>query len=66
MVFVLKGAFEDRGVIYRPGDFSESGESVVHQPRVTMDGECVCLIAADASLVARDWVGRLFQPFVRI
>jgi putative transcriptional regulator len=66
MVCVLKGAFEDRGIVYRPGDFCESGESVVHQPRVTMDGQCVCLIAVEASLVARDWVGRLFQPFVRI
>jgi putative transcriptional regulator len=66
MVCVLKGAFEDCGVIYRSGDFCESGESVEHRPRVTADGECVCLIAVDASLVARDWVGRLFQPFVRI
>ena len=66
MVCVLKGAFEDRGVTYRPGDFCESGESVEHQPRVTQDGECVCFVAVDASLVARDWVGRVFQPFVRI
>ena len=66
MVCVLKGAFEDCGVVYRAGDFCESGEGVVHRPRVTADGECVCLIAVDAPLVARDWVGRLFQPFVRI
>ena len=66
LVCVLKGAFEDDGVVYAPGDFCESGESVEHQPRVTADGECVCLIAVDASLIARDWVGRLFQPFVGI
>ena len=66
MVCVLKGAFEDGGAVYGPGDFCESDESVEHRPRVTDDGECVCLIAVDASLVARDWVGRLFQPFVRI
>jgi putative transcriptional regulator len=66
MVCVLKGAFEDRGVVYRAGDFCESGESVEHQPRVTRDGECVCFVAVDSSLVARDWVGRVFQPFVQI
>ena len=66
MVCVLKGSFEDRGAVYRPGDFCESGESVEHQPRVTKDGECVCFVAVDASLVARDWVGWVFQPFVRI
>lgn len=66
LVCVLKGAFEDRGEIYGPGDFCESDESVEHRPRVTADGDCVCLIAVDASLVARDWVGRIFQPLVQI
>jgi putative transcriptional regulator len=66
MVCVLRGSFEDQGIIYRPGDFCESDESVEHQPRVTTDGDCVCIIAVDASLIARDWIGRLFQPFVRI
>jgi putative transcriptional regulator len=66
MVCVLKGAFTDRGETYGRGDFAESDEAVEHQPRVTAGGECVCLVAVDASLVARDWVGRLFQPLVRI
>jgi putative transcriptional regulator len=66
LVCVLKGAYEDRGEIFGPGDFCESDEAVEHRPRVTAEGECVCLVAVDASLVARDWVGRLFQPIVRI
>jgi putative transcriptional regulator len=66
LVCVLKGAFTDRGDLYEPGDFSESDESVEHIPTVTPEGECVCLICADGALVPRDWVGRLFQPFVRI
>ena len=66
MVCVLKGAFRDGDETYGPGDFCESDESVEHQPRVTDDGECVCLTAVDASLVARDWVGWVFQPLVRI
>ena len=66
LVCVLKGAFTDHDRIYEPGDFSESDESIEHRPTVTADGECVCLISADGALVPRDWVGRFFQPFVRI
>ena len=66
MICVLKGAYKDRGHIHRPGDIAENDEEVEHRPKVTGEGECVCLIAADGPLVARDWVGRLFQPFVGI
>lgn len=66
LTIILKGAFKDRGHIYRPGDFAEVDDSVEHQPKVTREGECVCLVCADAPLVPLDWVGRLFQPFVRI
>ena len=66
MVCVLKGAFDDRGENYGPGDFACSDETVEHRPVAMHDTECICLIAADHRLVARDWVGRLFQPFVRI
>ena len=66
LICVLKGAFTDRGEVHRPGDFVESDETVEHTPRVTADGECVCLVAVDNDLIARDWVGRLFQPLVRI
>jgi putative transcriptional regulator len=65
-ICVLKGAFEDRGVIYGPGDFSEADDSVEHRPQVTRDGECVCLAATDNSLAPRELIGRLFQPFVGI
>jgi len=66
LVCVLKGAFEDRGVIYGSGDFAESDEAVEHRPHVTRGSECVCLAAADNALVPRDLIGRLFQPFVGI
>jgi putative transcriptional regulator len=66
LVCVLKGAFEDRGVIYGPGDFAQSDETVEHRPHVTRDSECVCLAAADNALVPRALIGWLFQPFVGI
>jgi putative transcriptional regulator len=66
LVIVLKGAYADGEACHRAGDFAENTVELVHQPEATMDGECVCLIAADGALVPRDWVGRLFQPFVGI
>lgn len=66
MVLVLKGAYDDGETKHGPGDFALNNEAVDHQPRITDDGECVCLIAAEHALVPRDWVGRLFQPFVGI
>ncbi|MGA0604172.1 ChrR family anti-sigma-E factor [Caulobacter sp. KR2-114] len=65
-ILVLKGAYEDRGQVYGPGDLAENDETVDHRPQVTAEGECVCLVFADAPLRPLDWVGRLFQPFVGI
>jgi putative transcriptional regulator len=65
-VCVVKGAYKDRGRIYGPGDFAENDEDVVHRPRVTRDGECVCLIAADDMLAPRSLAARLLQPLVGI
>jgi putative transcriptional regulator len=66
LVCVLKGAFEDRGCVFGPGDFAESDESVEHEPRVTRDGECVCLIAADDLLVPLSLQAKLLHRFIRI
>lgn len=66
MVCIVKGAFLDRGETYGPGDFCESDETVSHTPAAVVGGECVCLVAVDSSLIALDWIGKLFQPLVRI
>jgi putative transcriptional regulator len=65
-VCVVKGAFTDRGHTYGPGDFAESDEEIEHEPRVTDDGECVCLVACDNRLVPRSLMARVFRPFVGI
>ena len=66
LVCVVKGAYEDRGQVYRPGDFVENDESLEHELRVTADGECVCLIAADDFLVPRSPAARLLKPMMGI
>jgi putative transcriptional regulator len=65
-ICVLTGAYDDRGQTYVAGDFVENDEDVEHEPRVTRDGECVCLIATDNLLVPRSLAARVFQPFVGI
>ena len=66
VVCVLKGAFTDGDTVYGPGDFAWSDQTVDHRPVITPDSECVCLTFAQGPLVPRDWVGRVFQPFVGI
>ena len=66
MICVLKGAYYDGDAFHGPGDFACNDETIEHQPKITADGECVCLVAAEDALVPRDWVGRLFQPLVGI
>ncbi len=66
LVVVLKGAYADGDACHHPGDFAENATELTHKPVATQDGECVCLISADGALLPRDWVGRLFQPFVGI
>jgi putative transcriptional regulator len=66
MITVMTGAYDDRGAVHGPGDFACNDEVVDHKPTVTAERACVCLICADARLIPLDWVGRLFQPIVRI
>jgi len=63
---VVKGAFEDRGQVYRAGDFAESDDAVRHEPKVTRDEGCVCLVATDDFLVPVSLTAKLFHPFIRI
>lgn len=66
MVCVLKGTYRDGEAVHGPGDFACNDGTVDHQPQITLEGECVCLVAADNALVPRDWLGRIFQPLVGI
>ncbi|HWA60385.1 MAG TPA: ChrR family anti-sigma-E factor [Caulobacteraceae bacterium] len=66
LLCVVKGAFEDGGRIYRAGDFAESDETISHEPKVTRDGDCVCLVATDDYLVPVSFTAKLFHRFIRI
>ena len=66
MICVLKGSYVDGLERFSIGDFALNDETIEHGPTITADGECICVVAADSALIARDWVGRVFQPLVGI
>lgn len=62
---VIAGAFSDGFGRYAPGDLSEMGHEVEHQPVVERDGECICLVAWEGGMRLTGLLGRLVQPFLR-
>lgn len=63
---VLIGSFADGYGRYMPGDLSEMGHDVEHQPIVDIEGECICLAALEGGMRLTGLFGRLIQPFVRL
>ncbi|HUO53774.1 MAG TPA: ChrR family anti-sigma-E factor [Rhodoblastus sp.] len=64
---VLSGAFSDGRALYGPGDLAEADDEVKnHEPRVTAEGECLCLAAVEHPLRINSLIGRLFQPLMGI
>jgi len=64
---VLYGAFSDGHGLYGPGDLVEADETLTdHEPRVTAEGDCLCLAAVEKPLRIKSLIGRLFQPLMGI
>ena len=64
LTLILKGAFRSQGNTYRVGDIDDADDSVLHQPVVTEDEECICIAALDGPLRFSSLLPRLAQPFV--
>jgi putative transcriptional regulator len=60
---VLTGSFSDSNGTYTIGDLIEASEDHDHQPIVSPDAECVCLIAIEGHLRLHG-LARLLQPFL--
>ena len=54
-----EGAFEDGEGRFGAGDFAEMTDEVDHQPSVTPDSECICLIASERPMKVTTFVGRI-------
>jgi putative transcriptional regulator len=63
---VLKGAYKDGDEIYAAGDFCELDASCDHQPQVTTDAECVCMIASERPMRMTTRLGRLVQALTGV
>ncbi|GAB4072605.1 ChrR family anti-sigma-E factor [Ancylobacter sonchi] len=63
---VLVGSFADEFGRYMPGDLSEMGHEIEHQPIVDQECECICLAALDGGMRLTGFFGRLIQPFVKL
>jgi putative transcriptional regulator len=58
---VITGAFSDGTGIYGVGDFALTDDSHTHAPTVTHDGECLCLISAEAPMRLTSFPARILQ-----
>lgn len=56
---ILKGAFEDAEGKFSAGDFAEMTDEIDHQPSVSPDSECICLIASERPMKVTTLVGRI-------
>lgn len=66
LTLTLKGAYQHEGGRFGAGDLEEADGSIEHQPVVTDNEECICLVAMNGNLRLLGVMGRLLQPFVRI
>lgn len=58
---VITGAFADGTGVYRQGDFALTEDALTHAPAVTADGECLCLISAEAPMQLKSFPARILQ-----
>jgi putative transcriptional regulator len=64
LTMVLKGAYRDATGEYHRGDVSDLDDEIEHQPKVTKDGECICIIASEKPARYIDLLPRLLQPIM--
>jgi putative transcriptional regulator len=63
LTLVIEGVFEDATGQYRRGDIQDVDDSIDHQPIVSPDGECICLIATERPARFKSLLGRLSQTW---
>ncbi len=62
---VMEGSFSDKAGDYKPGDFVLADTHTVHQPRASMERDCICFAVQDAPLKMTGFFGRMLNPFLR-
>lgn len=63
--YVVSGSFSDKANHYHQGDFILADSQVVHQPRASMEADCICFAVMDAPLKMTGFFGRMLNPFLK-
>ena len=64
LTLVLTGSYKDEFGVFGPGDVADMDSDVEHQPVVTDDGPCICLVASDSRARFKGLVSRIMQPII--
>lgn len=66
LTLVLKGSFDDENGRYMAGDIADHDHTSKHEPIVTSQEDCVCVIATDGPLIFNSFIANIFQSIARI
>jgi putative transcriptional regulator len=64
LTLILKGIYSDHTGDYERGDVTEMNEGTQHQPRITSEEECICIVACEKAPRYSLWYARLLQPLL--
>lgn len=64
---MLQGQYQDHKGLYERGDFAQCDETDDrHMPAMVGDVDCLCLVAQEAAIIPKTWLGWLLKPIARI
>ncbi len=64
LTIILKGIYTDHTGDYRRGEVTEMHEGLVHQPRITSEEECICVVGCEKPSRYTQWYARLLRPIL--
>ncbi len=64
VTLILKGIYSDHTGDYYPGDVTEMDETMDHQPAISGDEECICVVASEQPPRYSRWYARMIQPIL--
>ncbi len=61
---VMSGSFSDLAGKYNEGDFILADTTTIHQPKASIEEDCICFAVLDAPLKMTGFFGRMLNPFL--
>jgi putative transcriptional regulator len=64
---MLQGQYRDHKGLYTQGDFAQCDDTdKSHTPAMVGEIDCLCLVAQEAAIIPKTWLGWLLKPIARI